>query len=210
MKAITQTKETQSQITPISALQMLKDGNKRFLENNFMERDYKEQIRSTTTGQHPFAVILSCIDSRKPTEILFDQGIGDVFNARVAGNFVNTDILGSIEYGCKVAGSKLVLVLGHSACGAVKGACDHVELGNITPMLANIMPAVEAESTNADEDKSSKNSDFVNRVVSTNVKLTIGRIRDESPVLKEMEENGEIKIVGAIYDVSSGRIDFWD
>lgn len=207
--AITQSKETQSQLSPASALQMLKEGNQRFISGDFIQRDLHAQVKATAGGQYPHSVIISCIDSRKPTEILFDQGIGDVFNARVAGNFVNTDILGSVEYGCKVAGSKLVLVLGHTSCGAVKGACDHVELGNITPMLENIMPAVDGTTTEPGEARDSGNSSFVNRVAAQNVTNTMDRIRKESPVLNEMEQNGEIKIVGAIYDVATGKVDFW-
>ncbi|WP_196887476.1 carbonic anhydrase family protein [Aureivirga sp. CE67] len=203
---ITQSKESQDKINPALALEMLKEGNKRFLDKNKIDRNYLEQVNNTATGQYPFAAILSCIDSRVPVEIVFDQGIGDVFNARVAGNFINTDILGSIEYACKVAGSKLVVVLGHSGCGAVKGACDHVELGNITPMLDNIMPAVDAVEETGD--RSSSNGSFVQKVVEKNVHFNVDGILEKSPVLKEMYDNKEIDIVGAVYDVASGEVSF--
>ncbi|WP_196894062.1 carbonic anhydrase family protein [Aureivirga marina] len=203
---ITQTSETQAAITPQAALDMLKEGNARFLDKKRIERNYLEQVAVTATQQSPFAAILSCIDSRVPAEIVFDQGIGDIFSARVAGNFINTDILGSIEYACKVAGSKAVVVLGHSGCGAVKGACDHVELGNITPMLDNLMPAVDAVEETGD--RSSNNADFVQRVVEKNVHLNIQGILERSEVLKEMYDNNEITIVGAVYDVASGKVSF--
>ncbi len=199
-------KDTQSAISPSKALELLKEGNERFIGGNMVNRDLNLQVSQTSGGQWPFAVILGCIDSRVPAELVFDQGIGDIFNARVAGNFSNTDILGSIEYGCKVAGSKLVVVLGHEGCGAVKGACDNVELGNITPLLANLKPAVE--SVGESGDRSSANADFVSRVVSSNVDLTVADIRAQSPLLKEMEDNGEILIVGAVYDVASGKVTF--
>jgi carbonic anhydrase len=198
--------ETQGAITPQKALDMLKEGNQRFLSKNQIPRDLNSQVDQTSGGQWPFAVVLGCIDSRVPAELVFDQGIGDIFSARVAGNFVNIDILGSIEYGCKVAGSKLVLVLGHEGCGAVKGACDGVELGNITSMLANLQKAVD--SVDESGDRSSANSDFVHKVVDSNVELTIEDIRNQSVVLKEMEAAGEIMIVGAVYDVKSGKVSF--
>ncbi|MFC7356058.1 carbonic anhydrase family protein [Jejudonia soesokkakensis] len=209
MKA--QTKETQNSYTPQSAIDALKEGNKRFVETKQASRNLLEQVADTKGGQYPFAVVLSCIDSRVPVELVFDQGIGDIFSARVAGNIVNEDLLGSIEYGCKVAGSKAVIVLGHTGCGAVKGACDDVKLGNITPLLAKIKPAVKAvkEPTSKD-DRTSNNKDFVNDVVYKNVHLTIDEMRSNSAVLKGMEENNEIKIVGAVYDVASGKIDFMD
>lgn len=197
-------KEKQSKLSPDEVLNDLMDGNKRFTENKMHERDYAAQIEKTSGGQWPQAVVLGCIDSRVPVETVFDQGVGDIFAARVAGNFENTDILGSMEYSCKVAGSKLVLVLGHEACGAVKAACDHVELGNITHLLSNIKPAVEATKTEGE--RNSKNDSFVADVVENNVKLTMNRIREKSPILKEMEENGEIKIVGGVYSISSGKV----
>lgn len=207
MKA--QTKETQSTYTPQSALEALKEGNQRFLNTKQVNRDLLGQVKDTAGGQYPFAVVLSCIDSRVPVELVFDQGIGDIFSARVAGNIVNEDLLGSIEYGCKVAGSKAVIVLGHTGCGAVKGACDDVQLGNITPLLAKIKPAVKAvTSPTTVSERTSANKTFVQDVVYKNVALTLNEIKKQSPLLKEMEEAGEIIIVGAVYDVASGAVDF--
>ena len=198
--------DTQSAISPGKALEMLKEGNERFLSKGQVARDLNLQVSQTAGGQWPFAVVLGCIDSRVPIELVFDQGVGDIFSARVAGNFVNKDILGSIEYGCKVAGSKLVVVLGHEGCGAVKGACDNVELGNITHLLSNLMSAVDAVEESGD--RSSANADFVHRVVDKNVDLTVEDMRAQSPLLKEMEENGEIMIVGAVYDVATGKVNW--
>lgn len=209
MKA--QTKETQASLTPDKALEILKEGNKRFTKNSKADRDLLEQVKDTQGGQYPFAVILSCIDSRVPAEIVFDQGIGDVFSARVAGNIVDEDIIGSIEYGCKVAGSKLVLVLGHTSCGAVKGACDNVELGNITSLVSKIKPAVAAVKEPTDESlRNSSNIEFVNEVSKTNVHHTLDNLRKQSPLLSEMENDGSIKIVGAMYDVSTGNVTFYN
>jgi carbonic anhydrase len=198
-------KEKQDNLTPDQALASLMDGNNRFTGNQMNQRDYSSQIEQTSGGQWPQAVVLSCIDSRVPVETIFDQGVGDIFVARVAGNFENTDILGSMEYSCKVAGSKLVFVLGHEACGAVKAACDDVELGNITHLLSNIKPAVEATKTEGE--RNSKNDAFVADVVANNVKLSMQRIREKSPILKEMEEKGEIKIVGGVYSISTGKVE---
>ncbi|MFT4545240.1 MAG: carbonic anhydrase [Polaribacter sp.] len=198
--------ETQSTITPQKALELLKEGNERFVGKNMITRDLNLQVSQTAGGQWPHSVVLGCIDSRVPNELVFDQGIGDIFSARVAGNFVNTDILGSIEYGCKVAGSKLVVVLGHEGCGAVKGACDGVELGNITSMLANLQKAVD--SVDEAGDRTSANKDFVHKVVDSNVELTVADIRNQSPLLKGMEDAGEIAIVGAVYDVATGKVTF--
>ena len=198
MKALN--KETQSQITPDRAIEMLLNGNKRFLENNFLNRDYSSQVNDTSSGQYPFAAVLSCIDSRVPVELIFDQGIGDIFSARVAGNIVNEDMLGSIEYACKVAGLKLILVLGHSKCGAVTAACKNVELGNITALLSKIKPAIESFSNLVLDENG------VEQVIVENVKKSIESIRKDSPILKEMEANNEIKIVGAVYDVSTGHV----
>jgi len=200
-------KAAQSSLTPESVLEDLIHGNNRFTNNNMEARAYQEQRENTITGQFPKAAILSCIDSRVPVETVFDQGIGDLFVARVAGNFENTDILGSLEYSCKVAGSKLILVLGHEACGAVKAACDGVELGNITAMLYNILPAVKLSAENEDGQTNSTNAAFVAKTVENNVKLTIDRIREKSPILKEMEDNGEIKIEGGVYSLSTGNVD---
>ena len=204
-----QTKASQDAITPAKALELLKEGNQRFSAKQQVERDLNLQVEQTSTGQFPFATVLSCIDSRVPAELVFDQGIGDIFSVRIAGNFVNADILGSMEFASKLAGTKLILVLGHTACGAVKGACDHAELGNLTGMLDNIAPAVDAivEPTAAAE-RTSANIDFVNAVGTKNVELTIDRIRKESPVLAEMEQAGEIQIVGGMYDIATGKVNF--
>lgn len=202
-------KEIQDATSPVDALHILKEGNARFVAAKAANRDLLGQIKDTSGGQWPHSVILSCIDSRVPAEIVFDQGIGDIFSARVAGNIVNEDLLGSIEYGCKVAGSKLVVVLGHTLCGAVKGACDDVQLGNITTLLSKIRPAVKAvEKPEAASDRTSANKTFVNDVVTKNVELTIEKMKSDSPLLAEMEEDGDIKIVGGVYDISNGRVHF--
>jgi len=201
---------SQQSLTPADVHQMLKDGNSRFLAGTATARNHHASVKDTADGQWPYAAILSCIDSRVPTEILFDQGIGNLFNACVAGNFVNTDILGSIEYACKVAGSKLVMVLGHTGCGGVKGACDHIELGNITALCKNIYDAVDATESAAGEDRSSKNGAFVNRVAANNVRMTIEKMKTDSPLLKEMADAGEIAIVGGMYDVGTGKVEFYN
>ena len=206
----THTKETQSSITPSRAIELLKEGNTRFIENKKTERDLLDQVRETSTGQYPFATILSCIDSRVSSELIFDQGIGDVFSARVAGNFVNEDILGSMEFACKLAGTKVVVVLGHTACGAIKGACDDAKLGNLTALISKIKPAVKAvkfpEEANL---RNSKNIHFVNDVSEKNVHLTIENIRSQSSVLNEMEEKNEIRIIGAMYNIDNGTVTFY-
>jgi len=207
MRTNTITKEAQNALTPSSVLTDLLDGNKRFTDAKNESVDYLEQVKQTVGGQFPKAVILSCIDSRVPVEVVFDQSIGDVFVARVAGNFENVDILGSLEYSCKVAGSKLVLVLGHEACGAVKAACDGVELGNITALLSNILPAVKLSADQVTGEANSSNNEMVAKTVANNVLLTMDRIREKSPILKEMESNGEIKIVGGVYHLSSGKVE---
>jgi carbonic anhydrase len=203
-KAIT--KEVQDGLTPMKVLQDFMDGNSRFIRGEAHTIDHKALITQTTDGQHPKAIVLSCIDSRVPVELIFDQTIGDIFVARVAGNFENIDILGSMEYSCSVAGSKLVLVLGHESCGAIKAACDHVELGNITSMLNNIQPAVKKSEEEISGDHNSSNVQFVDKTIENNVQLTIQRIREKSPILNEMEEMGEIKIVGGVYHISSGKV----
>ena len=201
--------ETQSNISPNQALTLLKEGNQRFLKNTQVRRDLLEQVEDTSTGQFPFATILSCIDSRVSSELIFDQGIGDVFSIRIAGNFVNEDILGSMEFACKLAGTKLILVLGHTACGAVKGACDNAELGNLTGLINKIKPAVNAIDNPTDQSlRNSSNSEFVNAVADKNVQLTIENIRKSSPVLQEMEANNEIIIIGGMYDISNGLVTF--
>ena len=196
MKALTKSK--QEQISPDTALQMLKEGNSRFVQNKMISRDLQGQVTDTSTGQFPFAAILSCIDSRVPAEIVFDQGIGDIFSARVAGNIVNEDVLGSIEYACKVAGSKIVVVMGHTKCGAVTAACKNVELGNITSLLAKIKPAID--------EGIEMNDAVVEEVVLKNIHLSLDTIRKQSPILQEMESKGLIKMTGALYDVSSGIV----
>jgi len=204
-----QTKASQDAISPAKALELLNEGNQRFTAKQQVERDLNLQVEQTSTGQFPFATVLSCIDSRVPAELVFDQGIGDIFSVRIAGNFVNSDILGSMEFASKLAGTKLILVLGHTACGAVKGACDHAELGNLTGMLDKIAPAVDAVTEPAAAaDRTSANIDFVNAVGTKNVTLTIERIREESPVLAEMEQAGEIQIVGGMYDIATGQVNF--
>ena len=209
-KMSVQTKETQSKLSPQDAVQMLLDGNKRFLDNAGESRDLLDQVKATATGQYPFATVLSCIDSRIPTEIIFDQGVGDLFNARIAGNFINEDILGSMEFACKLAGTKIIVVLGHTACGAVKGACDDAKLGNLTALINKIKPAVEAVKEPKDSSlRNSSNIEFVNTVAEQNVHMTIDNIRNQSPVLKEMEDDGVIKIVGAMYNIQDGSVVFY-
>ena len=203
------TKETQATMTPQKALQFLKEGNERFQQNLKANRNLLEQVNDTKDGQFPFATILSCIDSRVSAELVFDQGLGDIFSVRIAGNFINEDILGSMEFGCKLAGTKAIVVLGHTSCGAIKGACDHARLGNLTKLINKIEPAVAAVPEPADEAlRTSKNLDFVDAVAVKNVEMAIADIRKRSEVLKEMEDNGEIAIVGAMYDISDGKVTF--
>lgn len=180
------TKEAQTSLTPSQALQKLKDGNKRFSENKLLKRNYAEEVKKTAVGQYPHSVILSCLDSRTSTELIFDQGLGSVFNARVAGNFENTDILGSMEFACKVAGAKLIVVVGHSNCGAVKGACDNVQMGNLTSVIEQIKPVME-QVKNVQGERNSKNHDYVEAVAKENVLQTINDIRNNSPILSEYE-----------------------
>jgi|TARA_B110000444_G_scaffold140409_1_gene131773 carbonic anhydrase len=203
------TKQTQEAMSPDAALKALKDGNKRFITSTQVSRDLMQQVADTSTGQYPFATVLHCIDSRVSAELVFDQGIGDLFSIRIAGNFVNEDILGSMEFATKLAGTKVVVVLGHTACGAVKGACDHAKLGNLTGMLEKITPAVTAVTEPADVAlRTSSNIDFVNRVAVKNVHMAIDNLRAMSPVLKEMEAAGDIKVVGAMYHIENGQVDF--
>ena len=201
------TAEEQKALTPDTVIQSLKEGNQRFVNNSITARDHSAMVRNASVGQFPKAVILSCLDSRVPVEDVFDKGIGDIFVARVAGNFVNEDILGSMEYGCKVSGAKLILVLGHESCGAVKAAIDGVKLGNITAMLAKVKPSVVKSGDFAGE-KSSKNDAFVEYVAKNNVLNTIETIKAKSPILKEMMDKGEIKIVGAYYNLKTGEVIF--
>jgi carbonic anhydrase len=203
------TKQTQEAMSPDAALQALKDGNKRFVTSTQVSRDLMQQVADTSTGQYPFATVLHCIDSRVSAELVFDQGIGDLFSIRIAGNLVNEDILGSMEFATKLAGTKVVVILGHTACGAVKGACDHAKLGNLTGMLEKIAPAVTAVTEPVDAAlRTSSNIDFVNRVAVKNVHMAIDNLRAMSPVLKEMEAAGEIKVVGAMYHIENGQVDF--
>lgn len=205
------TKETQAAMTPAKALQELKDGNNRFVNSNKASRDLNQQVSDTASGQYPFATVLHCIDSRVSAELLFDQGIGDIFSIRIAGNFVNEDILGSMEFACKLAGTKLLVVLGHTACGAVKGACDHARLGNLTALIHKIEPAVAAvKEPTSEAHRTSANIDFVNAVAKKNVEMAIEDIRLRSTVLKDMEDNGEIMIVGGMYDISDGSVSFYN
>ena len=199
--------EEQKALTPDMVILALKDGNKRFVNNDLTERDHSALVRDAAKGQYPKAVVLSCLDSRVPVEDVFDRGIGDIFVERVAGNFVNVDLLGSMEFGCKVAGAKLILVLGHESCGAIKAAIDDVRLGNITAMLDSIKPAVKKSKTFIGE-KTSANAPYVELVAKNNVLLAIENIRKNSPILKEMEKKGEIKIVGAYYHLQSGVVTF--
>ena len=204
----TLTKEMQASITPLMAMELLKEGNKRFVNNLKVNRNLLQQANETSDGQHPFAVILSCIDSRTSAELIFDQGLGDVFSVRIAGNILNEDILGSMEFACKVAGSKIIVVLGHTKCGAVKGACDHVEMGNLTALLSKIRPAVDDETTTT-ENRNSGNGEFVEKVATINVKRTVKSIMERSPILKEMIESGQIGIIGGTHDIATGQVTFY-
>lgn len=203
------TRETQATMTPAKALRFLKEGNERFRRNLKANRDLLEQVNTTADGQFPFATILSCIDSRVSAELVFDQGLGDIFSIRIAGNFVNQDILGSMEFACKLAGSKLIVVLGHTNCGAIKGACDHVRLGHLTSLLHKIEPAVAAVREPKDEAlRNSMNVEFVDAVAETNVRLALEDIRSQSKILCEMEQVAEIAMVGGMYDVTTGEVRF--
>ena len=204
----TLTKEMQNAITPAVAMDILKEGNKRFVNNLKINRNLLQQANETSDGQHPFAVILSCIDSRTSAELIFDQGLGDIFSVRIAGNIINEDILGSMEFGCKAAGAKIIVVLGHTKCGAIKGACDHVEMGNLTGLLSKIQPAVDDEKTET-ENRSSANSEFVEKVSKINVKRTVQEVMKRSPILKEMIDAGSLGIVGGTHDISTGEVIFY-
>lgn len=204
----TLTKEMQTAITPSMALELLKDGNRRFVNNLKVNRNLLQQANETSDGQHPFAVILSCIDSRTSAELIFDQGLGDIFSVRIAGNILNEDILGSMEFGCKVAGAKMIVVLGHTKCGAIKGACDHVEMGNLTALLTKIRPAVDDEKTVTAE-RNSGNPEFVEKVANINVKRTVQAISERSPILKEMIATGQIGIVGGTHNIATGEVTFF-
>ena len=205
------TRETQSTITPSKALELLKEGNLRFVNNLKRNRDILQQANETRNGQWPFATILSCIDSRTSAELIFDQGLGDIFSIRIAGNIVNTDIIGSMEFACKIAGSKLLVVLGHTSCGAVKGACDNVEMGNLTELLSKLQPAVYQEtSTIVADQRNSANEQFVENVATINVKRSVNAVVERSYILEQMIEQGEIAIVGAMYNLETGLVEFYE
>ena len=205
----TLSKQEQERISPIQALEILKEGNRRFVQNLKLHRNLLEQVNDTRDGQYPFATILSCIDSRTSAELVFDQGLGDIFSIRIAGNIVNDDILGSMEFACSVAGSKFIVVLGHSECGAVKGACDHVHLGHLSALLGKINPAIIAE-TSVKENRTSSNKTFVEQVARINVEKNVQYIIERSLILRGLVDQGKIGIIGAMYDVSSGRVEFYD
>ena len=205
------TKITQAAMTPEKSLQFLKEGNIRFQNNLKTNRNLLEQVNDTSEGQFPFATILSCIDSRVSAELVFDQGLGDIFSVRIAGNFVNEDILGSMEFACKLAGTKLIVVLGHTGCGAIKGACDDAKMGNLTKLIEKIKPAVNAVKQPEEVSlRNSSNLEFVDNVSKKNVKLTIDRIIKESDVLAEMQNNGDILIIGAMYNINTGAVSFYE
>ena len=204
----TLTKEIQTSISPEKAIEILKTGNERFVNNLKANRNLLQQLNETSDGQHPFAVILSCIDSRTSAELIFDQGLGDIFSIRIAGNILNEDILGSMEFACKIAGAKAVVVLGHSKCGAIKGACDNVEMGNLTALLTKIRPAVDDELT-IKENRNSSNGKFVEKVAVINVKRTVKAIMERSPILNEMIKTGALDLLGGMYDVETGLVTFY-
>jgi carbonic anhydrase len=201
----THTKETQQHLSPDQAIAILKEGNERFQKNLKANRNLLQQVNETSAGQFPFATVLSCIDSRTSAELIFDQGLGDLFSIRIAGNILNEDILGSMEFATKVVGTKTIVVLGHTRCGAVVGACNHVELGHLTGLLNKIQPAIDGEKTTKD-DRSGSNPEFVLNVTKLNVHLTVDKIRQESPIIAELEKSGQIKIVGALYEVETGKV----
>ena len=205
----TLTKEVQEKITPQQALEILKEGNKRFVQNLQVNRNLLEQVNDTRDGQWPFAAILSCIDSRTSAELIFDQGLGDIFSVRIAGNVINDDILGSMEFACKIAGSKFIVVLGHTKCGAIKGACDHVELGHLSTLLAKIEPSMQ-EETITKEKRNSDNPEFVENVSRINVIRNVQEVLNRSNILREMVGEGKIGIAGAMYDVASGKVEFYE
>lgn len=204
----TLTKEMQMQLTPLTIIERLEEGNMRFMNNLKINRNLLQQVNETSDGQHPFACILSCIDSRTSAELIFDQGLGDIFSCRIAGNVLNEDVLGSMEFACKVAGSKLIVVLGHSKCGAIKGACDHVEMGNLTALLNKVKPALEAEVTTK-ENRNSGNEEFVAKVSELNVQFAVKQIAAKSEILAELIKSGEIALIGGMYNVDTGNVQFY-
>lgn len=207
-KTVPQTKESQAALTPKQALDLLKAGNQRFVEGRLLNRDLREQAKVTSQGQFPYAVILSCQDSRTSSEILFDLNKGDAFSIRIAGNIINEDILGGMEFGVKLAGAKLIAVIGHNECGAIKGAVDNAQLGNLTALLSKIRPAIEAIPPDV-QPRNSKNKAYVEMVAKENVLLAMRQIRERSPVLKEMIDSGQIKVVGGMFDLETGKVTFY-
>ena len=203
------TKETQDELTPELAINLLKQGNERFVNNIKMHRNLLQQVNETSAGQFPFAAILSCIDSRTSAELIFDQGLGDILSIRIAGNILNEDILGSMEFSCKLAGSKLIVVLGHTNCGAITGACNNIVLGNITSLLNKIKPAIEQE-TETKTNRTDKNEVFLRNVTVNNVFITVKKVREQSSILQEMEQKGEIKIIGGLHDIDTGQVTFFE
>lgn len=204
----TQSKETQKNLTPEQAFEILKNGNQRFVNNLKANRNLLEQANETSKGQYPFATILSCMDSRTSVELIFDQGLGDIFSIRIAGNILNDDILGSMEFGTKVAGTKILLVLGHTKCGAITGACNAVKMGKLTQLLEKVTPAINAEKETK-ENRTGSNENFVNNVTVNNIHLVMDQLREQSPILAELENQGSIKIVGGMYDLASGEVTFY-
>jgi carbonic anhydrase len=200
--------EAQQALTPDAALEILKEGNARFVAGESIDRDLIDQQRDTAGGQFPFAVVLSCLDSRSAPEVVFDQGVGDIFVGRVAGNVVDTNLLGSFEFATAAAGSKLIVVMGHTACGAVMGACDGVEVGNLTALLDEIEPAIDAVQTPVGADRSSANTEFVNQVIETNVRMQVNELLRRSDVIRDLVEQGQVKVVGAVHDLATGEVRF--
>lgn len=207
VKRLTQTKQTQMAMKPQHALDMLKEGNRRFVDGRMISRDLRAQIKETSEGQYPFATILSCQDSRTSNDLLFDLNKGDAFSLRIAGNVVNEDILGGMEFGSKAAGAKLIAVIGHTKCGAIYGACDNVKMGNLTGLLDRIRPSM-ADVPLSIEPRNSKNPKFVDAVTEANVRYQMRQIREKSPILREMIDKGEIVLVGGVYDISTGEVKF--
>jgi carbonic anhydrase len=205
----TQTREKQAAITPAQALALLEAGNERLVSGQMIHRDLHDQVKATSAGQYPFAAVVTCLDSRTTPEFMFDQGVGDIFSARVAGNIINEDILGSLEFATTVSGAKLIAVIGHTNCGAIKGACDDVQMGHLTSLLARIQPAVNAVQTAPGETRSSKNRDFVEKVAEMHVRLTLKAIREQDPILNDLIERGQIGLVGGIYDLETGKVTFF-
>jgi carbonic anhydrase len=203
------TKETQKEFTPELALERLKEGNERFVNNIKEHRNLLQQVNETSSGQFPFAAILSCIDSRTSAELIFDQGLGDIFSIRIAGNILNEDILGSMEYACKISGSKLIVVLGHTKCGAIEGACNNIVLGNITTLLSKIKPAMELETETVKE-RNGNNKTFMKNVTVNNIFLSVQKIKEQSSILREMEQTNQIKIIGGLYDLDTGQVIFYE